>query len=153
MGCISSQTDRQEKLAIKQHSKPLAAAHKESDQPERTDSGNQSNLFPPKIDLPKSLNTEIQPKVSKDQSSEMDVEMTTGEDELDYPAWEVQPLQLVRDGKIGRGGAGNVIKATDPSTGRIVALKVKQNLFYGCMSYPMQPIVTFESVVATFLKN
>ena len=51
----------------------------------------------------------------------MDVEMTGNEDS---PAWEVQPLQLVREGKIGRGGAGNVIKATDPGTGRVVALKV-----------------------------
>ncbi len=38
--------------------------------------------------------------------------------------WEVQALELVREGRLGRGGAGNVIKATDPSTGRVVAMKV-----------------------------
>jgi hypothetical protein len=126
MGCISSQTDHQEKLAIQQHSKPLAVAHKEADNTEGTVSGNQSHSGPPGIHPPKSLNNEIQPEASKNQNSKkMDVEMTAAENEQDYPAWEVQPLQLVRDGKIGRGGAGNVIKATDPSNGRVVALKVK----------------------------
>eukprot|EP00291_Cryptomonas_curvata_P004186 CAMPEP_0172176288 /NCGR_PEP_ID=MMETSP1050-20130122/14714_1 /TAXON_ID=233186 /ORGANISM="Cryptomonas curvata, Strain CCAP979/52" /LENGTH=291 /DNA_ID=CAMNT_0012848513 /DNA_START=224 /DNA_END=1102 /DNA_ORIENTATION=+ len=41
----------------------------------------------------------------------------------DSDEWEVQALELVREGRIGRGGAGNVIKATDPSTGRVVAMK------------------------------
>ncbi len=43
----------------------------------------------------------------------------------DNVEWEVQALELVREGRIGRGGAGNVIKATDPSTGRVVAMKVR----------------------------
>ncbi len=138
MGCIPSQTDHQEKLSIKQQSKPLGVAHKELDNTEGKRSGNQSNSFPPNIDPPKSLNNEIQPEASKDQNSEkMDVEMMTAENEQDYPAWEVQPLQLVRDGKIGRGGAGNVIKATDPSTGRLVALKVNFLCFEICVIYPM----------------
>jgi hypothetical protein len=132
MGCIPSQTDHREKQAINQHSKPLAVIHKESDVPARTliSSADQSNSVPPDTNPPNSLNTEIRPEVPskslKDQNFEkMDVEMTSDDNEQDYPAWEVLPLLLVRDGKIGRGGAGNVIKATDPSTGRVVALKVK----------------------------
>jgi hypothetical protein len=46
----------------------------------------------------------------------------------DNDEWEVQALELVREGRIGRGGAGNVIKATDPSTGRVVAMKVRLGL-------------------------
>jgi hypothetical protein len=125
MGCIPSQTDHQEKLAIKQHTK---TANTKSGEPKEvlSSSGVQSNSVPLNIDQPKVLNNDIQrePSARIDQNlGEMDVEMTG--DSEDYPAWEVQPLQLVRDGKIGRGGAGNVIKATDPSTGRVVALKVK----------------------------
>jgi len=115
MGCIPSQTESQGKLAIKQNSELLERSKSGEVKVEKTETRSDHCTSSPSRSISKVDSATVE------KSNMMDVEMAGNQD---VPVWEVQPLHLVRDGKIGRGGAGNVIKATDPSTGRVVALKL-----------------------------